>query len=146
MNFVGNYELKAPPQTVFDFVTDPSKIGKCFPDLKSLEMEGENKFVALVRVGLGFIKGDFKFRVAFVEKDPPSKARLKGTGTGTGSTIDFDAIIELAEFVGGTKLNYRADVKIGGAMAGFAQRVLSGAAQKTITDVFDRARRELEKQ
>ena len=145
MNFVGNYELKAPLQAVFDFMTDPNKIGKCFPDVKSLEMEGEDKFVAVVRVGVGFIKGDFKFRIAVLEKKPPSSVRLKGTGTGSGSSVDLNALIELTEMPGGTKLNYNADVKIGGAMAGLAQRVIGSATQKTLNEVFDRAKKELEK-
>jgi carbon monoxide dehydrogenase subunit G len=146
LNFTGSYELKASRETVFDFVTDPQKIGRCFPDVKSLEMEAEDKFVAVVRVGLGLIKGDFKFRVTVVEKRPPSRVRLKATGTGTGSSVDLDTVIELAEITSGTRLSYIADVKIGGPMAGLAQRVLKSASEKTVNDVFDQARRELEKQ
>ena len=145
MNFEGSYELKTSPETVFDFVTDPNKIGRCFPDLKSLDMEGEDKFVAVVRVGLGFIKGDFKFRVAVVEKKPSSRVRLKGTGTGSGSSVDLDTVIELAGVAEGTKLDYKADVKVGGVMAGLAQRVLKGAVEKTVNNLFERVRKELEK-
>ncbi len=145
MIFEGTHDLKAPREKVWDFVIDPNKIGRCLPDLKSLEVTGEGKFNALVRVGVGFIKGDFKFRLEFVEKKPPSHARLKGTGSGSGSSIDMDTVIELTDMPGGTKLAYKADVKVGGVMAGLGQRMMEGATQKTVSDVFACVRTELEK-
>ena len=146
MNFAGTYQIKAPREQVFDFITDPNKIGRCFPDLKSLDMEGEDKFTAVVRVGVGFIKGDFKFRIAVVEKDPPARVRLKGTGTGSGSNVDLDTAIELADVPEGTKLDYKADVKLAGVIVGLAQRVIGSTTEKTVNELFARVRNELEKQ
>jgi len=131
---------------VWDFVIDPNKIGKCLPDLKSLEVEGEDRFNAVVRVGIGFIKGDFNFRLAIVEKNPPTLARLKGTGTGSGSTVDLDTTMTLTEFPGGTRLAYKADVKVGGIMAGLGQRMMGGATEKTVNQVFECVKKELEGQ
>ena len=145
MNFEGSYELKVPREAVWDFIIDPNKIGKCLPDMKNLEVEGEDKFTAVIRVGIGFIKGDFKFRLAIAEKNPPSHARLTGRGAGSGSSIDMDTAIELAEVPGGTKLTYKADVKVGGVMAGLGQRMMAGATEKTVNDVFDCVKRQLEK-
>ena len=144
MNFSGTYQIRAPREKVFDFITDPNKIGRCFPDLKSLQMEGEDKFVAFVKVGIGFIKGDFKFRMAVVEKQPPSRVRLQGTGSGSGSSVDLNTIIDLAEVPDGTKLDYAADVKLGGIIVGLAQRVLGSATEKTVNNLFDCIRKELE--
>ena len=104
MNFEGTYQINAPRGRVWDFVIDPTKIGKCLPDLKSLEVETENKFTAIARVGIGFMKGDFKFQLAIVEQNPPSYARLTGTGTGVGSSVNMDTSIDLAEANEGTKL------------------------------------------
>jgi len=144
MNFDGVYEVKAPRDKVWDFVIDPNKIGQCFPDLKSLQIESEDKFNVVARVGIGFMKGDFKFQMAIVEKNPPSHARLKGTGTGVGSSLDMDTSIDLAETADGSRLNYKADVKIGGTLAGVGQRVIGGAAEKSISEVFSCVKRKLE--
>ena len=81
LNFEGTYQINASREKVWKFVIDPNKIGKCLPDLKSLEVGANNEFTAIARVGIGFMKGDFKFRLAIVEQTPPSHARLKGTGT-----------------------------------------------------------------
>jgi hypothetical protein len=144
MNFTGTYQIKAPREKVFDFITDPNKIGKCFPDLKSLQMDGEDKFTAVVKVGVGFIRGDFKFRIAVVEKQPPERVRLKGNGSGAGSSVDLNTVIELAQVPEGTKLSYTADVKLGGVIVGLAQRVLGSTTEKTVNNLFDNVRKALE--
>lgn len=144
MEFSGSYELKAPRQKVWDFIIDPNKIAKCLPDLKNLEVQGADRFVATVRVGVGFIKSDFKFNLAIVEKQPPNKARLKGNGTGSGSSVDMDTSIELTEIPVGTKMDYKADVKVGGVMAGLGQRLMGSATEQAMTQMFECVKRELE--
>ncbi len=144
MNFEGTFEVKAPRDKVWDFVIDPNRIGKCLPDLKSLHIEGEDKFAAVARVGIGFMKGDFRFQLAIVEKNPPSHARLIGTGAGVGSSLDLDTSIDLEETGMGTKLTYKADMKIGGTLAGVGQRVIGSTTQKTISEVFTCVKKQLE--
>jgi hypothetical protein len=144
LNFEGTYQINAPREKVWDFVIDPNKIGKCLPDLKSLEVGADNRFTAVARVGIGFMKGDFKFQLAIVEQNPPSHARLKGTGAGVGSSVNMDTSIDLAEANGGTKLTYRADVQIGGTLASVGQRVIGGTTEKTIAEVFGCVKKQLE--
>ncbi len=145
MNFEGSYDIKALRNEVWDFVIDPNKIGKCLPDMKSLEVQGDDKFSAVVRVGIGPIKSDFRFRLEIVEKTAPARARLRGTGTGSGSSVDLDTSIDLTEIAGRTRLAYKADVKVGGVMAGLGQRMMGSATEKTVGEVFECVRRELEK-
>ncbi len=144
MNFEGTIEVKAAREKVWEFVIDPNRIGKCLPDLKSLQIEGEDKFAAVARVGIGFMKGDFRFQLAIVEKNPPSHARLKGTGAGVGSSFDLDTSIDLAETETGTKLTYVADLKIGGTLAGIGQRVIGSTTQQTMSEVFTCVKKQLE--
>lgn len=144
MNFEGTFEVKASRDKVWDFVIDPNKIGKCLPDLKSLQVEADNKFTAIARVGIGFMKGDFRFQLAIVEQTPPSHARLRGTGSGVGSSMNMDTSIDLADSDTGTKLTYKADVQIGGTLASVGQRVIGGTIEKTISDVFTCVKRQVE--
>ena len=144
MIFESTYEIKAPREKVWDFVIDPHKIGKCLADLKSLEVQDQNNFTAVMRVGIGFIKGDFKFKLSITEKNPPSNARLKGTGTGSGSIVNFDTLIDLSDTPTGTLAKYKADVKIGGTMASLAQRMIGSATDKTISQVFECVKNQLE--
>lgn len=145
MNFEGSEEIKAPRQQVWDFVTNPNNLAQCLPDLKELKVQSEDKFDATVRAGIGFIKGDFKFRLALLDKVPPSHARLSGTGTGAGSSVDLEAVMDLTEIDGHTKLNYKAAAKVGGAMATLAESMFQRKAQSIVIDVFSAVRKSLEK-
>ena len=137
MMFEGSYELTVPQKTIWDFIIDPARIGKCLPDVKSLEVESESKSIAVIRVGVGPIRTDFKFRIEIVEKQPISHVRLKATGAGSGSRIDLDTVIDLGESAGGCTLSYRSDVKVGGLMAGLGQRLMKDTADKTISGIFE---------
>jgi hypothetical protein len=137
MIFEGSYEVKAPPERVWDFIIDPNRISKCLPDLKSLEVESEDKFVAVTRVGVGPIRADFKFRIEITGKEPPSRVKLKADGSGSGSRVNLDISIEIRQLGGGAQLVYRSDVKVGGMMAGVGQRVITDTARKTVASIFD---------
>ena len=137
MNFGGTYEISAPPELIFDFITDPNRIGKCLPDLKSLETEGEDNFRAIVRIGVGFMRGDFDFQISIIEKMRPHRVRLKGIGSGSGSEAKIDTEIELTSTANGTNLVYKAKVELTGLFAGLAQGILLGMVEKTVNQLFD---------
>ena len=143
MIFEGKFEVKAPRSKVWEFIIDPAKIASCLPDLRNLEVEGEDRFVAMVRVGVGPIKTDFKFKIQILEKAPMNRARLKATGSGSGSNIILDTAIELTDMLGGTQLSYISDVKVGGIMAGLGQRVIKDTADRTISAVFECVRNQV---
>jgi len=113
----GTYQFNSPRERAWEFITDPAKVGKCLPDLKSLEVQDENHFLAVIRVGVGPIRSDFKFKIEITEKTPPHHVRLKAVGTGSGSSINLDTVIELQETGPGSSLSQKSDVKVGGMMA-----------------------------
>jgi carbon monoxide dehydrogenase subunit G len=144
MIFQRKYALKASRENVWMFITDPAKISKCLPELKSLEVEDEDRFVAVVRVGVGLIKTDFKLRIETVEKTPISSVKLKAVGAGSGSSVVIDTVIELKEIHDGTELFYSSDVKIGGIVVGLGQRVFKDAAEKTVAGIFECIKQQVE--
>jgi len=135
--FEGTCLLAVSQRTVWDFIIDPARIGKCLPNVKSLEAESESKSIAVIRVGVGPIRSDFKFRIDIVEKQPTSHVRLKARGTGSGSSLDLDTVIDLREEPGGCALSYRSDVRVGGILAGLGQRLMKDTADKTIAGIFE---------
>jgi len=52
-----------------------------------LEVESENKSVAVKRVGEGPIRADFKFRIEITEKEPTNRVKLKADGSGSGAEL-----------------------------------------------------------
>ena len=140
----GSYELNATPDTVWEFIIDPARISKCFPDLKTVAIENESKFTAVVRAGVGPIRTDFKFRIEITGKEPPRRVQLKAAGYASGSTINLDVAVEINQVPGGSQLVYKSDVKVGGMMAGLGQRVITDAASKTVASVFSCVKKQVE--
>lgn len=144
MKFEGSYIINAPRQKVWEFLIDPNAIAKCLPDLQRLDIEGPDKFSALVKVGVGFIKGDFKMRLQITEKQPPSHATMTITGSGASSSVDVLTTIDLTDKGPATELKWAADVKVGGLMAGLGQRMMGSATEKTVSDMFECVKKQLE--
>jgi carbon monoxide dehydrogenase subunit G len=142
--FEGKYALKTAREKVWRFIIDPAEISKCLPELKSFDVEGEDRFLAVVRVGVGLIRTDFKFRIEIVEKSPISSVQLKAVGAGSGSSVAVHMRIELKETPEGTELFYVSDVTISGMIVGLGQRVIKDAAEKTVAGIFECIRRQVE--
>ncbi len=138
MHFDGTYSIKAPRRDVFDLLTDPRQISKCMPDLQKLDVRSEDEFMVVVRAGVAFIKGEFTLNFKVAEKDPPTHAKLVARGSGMGSVIDLQTIMDLAdEGKAGTILKWQADAKVGGRIASVGQRLLDSQAEKIVNQLFE---------
>jgi len=138
MHYEGTFEVKAPRDKVFSMIMDPNQISQCMPDLQKLDVKSPDDFTAVVKAGVSFIKGDFTLHFTTVEKTPTTHAKLTAHGTGIGSTVDMDTIMDLSDATsGGTAMKWSADAKIGGRIASVGQRLINGQAEKIIKNLFE---------
>ncbi|HZW56821.1 MAG TPA: carbon monoxide dehydrogenase subunit G [Nitrososphaerales archaeon] len=145
MHFEGTFNVKAPKEKVFGMMLDPNQISQCMPDLQKLEVKSPDDFTAVVKAGVSFIKGDFTLHFTTVEKTPPTHAKLVAHGTGIGSTVDLDTLMDIADAQGGgTSMKWSADAKIGGRIASVGQRLLNGQAEKIVKNLFECLQTKLE--
>ncbi len=145
LHFEGSLAITAPPEKVWAFLVDPQAVSRCLPDLQSLEVHEEGKFKAVVRVGVGFIKGNFAFDVALQELQPPRHATITGHGGGLGSAVDVRSSVDLAgDGMGPTRLDWTADVVVSGTIASVGARVLSGTVEKKTGELFACLKTQLE--
>jgi len=137
LRFQGSLDIGAPREKVWAFLLDPHAVSQCFPDVQSLEVLEDGKFKVVVRVGVGFIKGNFGFDVAMTELAAPSHGRITGRGGGLGSAVDIQSSVDLTEGAGGTtRLDWTADVVVSGTIASVGGRVLSGTVEKKTAELF----------
>lgn len=137
MHFEGTFTVKAPKSKVFEFLIDPRKVSGCLPDLQRLDVKSADEFTAIVKVGISFLKGDFTMNFKVVEKEPPNHAKLSARGSGIGSVIDLETVMDLTESDGKTTMKWVADAKVGGRIASVGQRLISSQAEKIIKQLFD---------
>ena len=119
-------------------MTDPNQLSQCMPDLQKLEVKSPDDFTAVVKAGVSFIKGDFVLHFTTVEKTPPTHAKLTAHGTGIGSTVDLDTLMDISDAEGGgTSMRWSADARVGGRIASVGQRLLNGQAEKIVKQLFE---------
>ncbi len=137
MHFEGTFNVKTSKDKVFNLLMDPNQISQCMPDLQKLEVKSPEDYTAIIKAGVSFIRGDFNMHFTVVEKTAPTHAKLVAHGTGIGSTIDMDTLMDLTDVPdGGTSMKWSAEAKIGGRIATVGQRLIEGQSEKIIKQLF----------
>jgi carbon monoxide dehydrogenase subunit G len=140
----GEEQIPVGVDAVWAFVTDPEKVGRCFPDVVDVTVRDATHFDAVVKVGVGPVRGRFTMKVELVPS--PSKRRLdmKISGGGFGSAVDMTAGADLVDADGGaTLLKWSGEAVARGPIAAVGGRVLDAQAQKLIAQAFGNVRQQL---
>jgi carbon monoxide dehydrogenase subunit G len=140
----GEENIAAGLDTVWAFVTDPEKVGRCFPDVVDVAVRDATHFDAVVKVGVGPVRGKFNMKVELVPG--PSKRRLdmKVSGGGFGSSVDMTAGADLVDAGDGTTLlKWTGEAIARGPIAAVGGRVLDAQARKLIAQAFGNIRQQL---
>lgn len=146
MRFDGTSEVKAPRDKVWDFIMNPKLVSQCFPGLQTLEILDAHRFNVTVDAGVSFIKGTFRVQSTLAESSPPSHARMVARGSGVAGSVDVDTTIDLEERGAATTVMiWKADVLLGGLIAGVGSRLVAAATRKVTKELFERIRLRVER-
>ena len=146
MNLQHTGEEKVPARldTVWAFVTDPEKVGGCFPDVVSVAVKDATHFDAVVKVGVGPVRGKFNMRVELLPGASKRRLDMKISGGGFGSAVDMTAGADLVDAGDGTTLlKWSGQAEARGPIAAVGGRVLDAQAQKLIAQAFSNVRQQL---
>lgn len=144
VHYDGKEHIRAPRAEVRQFVLDPHRVGRCLPDLQNLQVTSDREFTAVVRVGVGPIRGPFKLEVNLIPEGAGDSATIQLKGSGMGSGLQMSSQIRLSDAPDGTYLEWQADATISGPLASVGGRLLEGQARKTIEQLFVSIRQSLE--
>jgi carbon monoxide dehydrogenase subunit G len=141
LEYSGQEQIPADPATVWTFITDPEKVGRCLPDLVELAVLDPSHFDAVVRVGLGPVRGRFTFKFELQPDEAARRMNMKISGGGLGSAIDLTAGADLLPASGGgTTMNWGGSAVMRGPVAAVGGRVLDAQARKLIAQTFANVR------
>ena len=144
LQHTGEEKIPAGFDTVWTFVTDPEKVGHCFPDVVEVTVQDATHFDAVVKVGVGPVRGKFKMKVELVPDAAARRIAMKISGGGFGSTVDMTAGADLLDGGDGTTLlKWTGQAEARGPIAAVGGRVLDAQAQKLIAQAFGNVRAQL---
>lgn len=141
LQYSGEEKVPATVDAVWAFVTDPAKVGHCFPDVVEVTVQDANHFDAIVKVGVGPVRGKFKMKVELMPDAANHRIAMKISGGGFGSAVDMTAGADLVDAGDGTTLlKWTGQAEARGPVAAVGGRVLDAQAQKLIALAFGNVR------
>lgn len=140
----GEETIAAGTEAVWAFVTDPGKVGRSFPDVIDVTVQDPTHLEAVVRVGVGPVRGKFKLKVELLPDPARRRIDMKISGGGFGSAVDLTAGADVVDTGAGTTLlKWSGQAVARGPVATVGGRVLDAQAKKLIGQAFANVRQTL---
>jgi carbon monoxide dehydrogenase subunit G len=138
MKIEGSHDVPAPREKVWDAFMNPEQLRQAIPGCEKLEPLGNDEFKATMKVGVAAVKGTFEGKVRLSDKKPPESYRLHAEGSGSPGFVRADTLITFTPDDAATKVQYSADVQVGGLIAGVGQRMLGGVSKMMADQFFNK--------
>src|SRR3954471_4205786 len=137
MKIEGTHHLATLRERVYAALVDPAILKRCIPGCESLEKTEAGHYEAVLKAGVGAIKGTFRGNVTMEDMRPPEHYRLAVQGKGGMGFAKGAATFDLVEENGGTLVKYAGELQIGGTIAGVGQRMIEGTAKMMAAKFFN---------
>lgn len=136
MKVEGTQQLTASRERVYSALIDTEVLQRCIPGCESLKKTEAGHYEAILKAGIGAIKGTFRGNVHLEDMRVPEHYRIVVEGKGVMGFAKGSANFDLAEQNGGTLINYSGELHVGGTIAGVGQRMIEGAAKMMAAKFF----------
>ena len=136
MKLEGSHQLEATRERVYESLVNPEVLQRCIPGCEKLERTGENTFAATIKTGVGSIKGVFNGTARLEDLREPEHLRIVVEGKGAPGFLKGSGDLDLQQEGNLTKVNYTADVQVGGTIASVGQRMIQGTAKMMAAQFF----------
>jgi carbon monoxide dehydrogenase subunit G len=143
MRFEGTFQVAAPKDRVWAFITDPKEATACAPDVRSVEVVDPGHFRVVVRAGLGPIRALFRMNVEFSEMRADEHLTVLASGQAPGSAVEMRTTIDL-EGDRPTSLRWASDISVEGLIANVGERFMPSVADRMTAQIFECIRAKLE--
>ncbi len=140
MRIEGKETLAATQAEVWRGVNDPAVLRACTPGVTQFDETTPDHFDAVLELKLPAVSGRFEGTAEIVEREEPTRLKLKLKGKGAPGFVDGSAELELAPAEGDasrTLVRYVAEVQIGGQIARLGQRMIGGVTKEMAGQFFE---------
>ena len=141
----GEFTFRAPRRSVWVLLQDPEVLVKAMPGAQRLVATGDGTYEGTIRIGVGPVTAaQWTLTVTLHDRAEPASYGMKVESKGPLGFTRGSASVELVDEPGGTRMKYRADMQIGGKVAGIGQRLLDQVAKMLTKQGLEALSREME--
>jgi carbon monoxide dehydrogenase subunit G len=137
ISFSGDFTVGKGKEEVYAFLTDPKAFGPLLPDFQGVNEEGKSRWTLKINIGVAHIRGTASVRLILAAQNPPQSAEYIGQGQFAGGSVNLTASFELSDAAPGTKVSWKGEAQVFGALASLAGGLLEPMVQKNIKTVVD---------
>ena len=137
ISFSGDFTVAKSQEEVYDFLTDPKRFGPLLPEFQGVTEEGKGRWTLKLNIGVAHIRGTASVRLILAEQNPPQSAEYIGQGQFAGGSVNLTAGFELTEANPGTKVSWKGEAQVFGALASLAGGLLEPMVEKNLKTVID---------
>jgi carbon monoxide dehydrogenase subunit G len=140
----GAETFPAPPDRVFDLLTNVECLARTIPDLVSSEKVDDHTLKCVVKAGVPFLKGNQKLEIRLFDLVPPKRATMQVASQGIGASMTIRSHLELRESGDGTRLEWKTQVMdMKGLVATVSPSLVKAAATQVIRRGWSNIRNEI---
>lgn len=132
MKIEETFQVDAPVERVWQFITDPNEVGPCVPGCQGIEITSPNTYKTKIKISVGPISASFSLDVEKTEEQPPHFAASisRGEEGGRASTVTAHSILRLsANDAGGTDVYYASEFSVVGRLGKFGMGIMAKKAK-----------------
>ncbi len=136
MRIEGRERVATAHPLAWQRINDPEVVRRCTPGLERLEETEPDHFEAVIELKLPAVRGRFEGEVEFLEREAPERLRLRVEAKGAPGFVHGEVTLRLSGAPDGTEFHYQAEIQVGGQIARFGQRMVSGIAKDMAAQFF----------
>ena len=135
MKLTGSFEIKLNKDSVWKALNNPEILKKSIPGCEEFRKNSNTNFTATATNKIGPFNATFTGDIELKDLKPPSSYKITGQGNSPVGFASGEAIVELVENNGITKLIYTVEANVGGKIAQLGSRLIDMTAKK-MADIF----------
>lgn len=139
MQIENEFDVSAPPDTVFAFLLDVNRVAGCMPGAELSEVVDPTTFKGKVKIKVGPITVAYNGTARIVEKDEATHvAVLEATGketTGPGSANATARMSVVGNGSGGSTVKLATDYTVAGRVANFGRGVMEDVSRRLVSQM-----------
>jgi len=129
------FEVQAPVERVWKYLTDPKRVVECLPGAELLEQKDDQTFLGAIKVKVGPLSMSYKGQAKFTEiNEQTHQVRMVGDArevTGSGSTkVSMLSTVTPLASGGGSEVSVNADVELVGKIVQFGRGMIEEVSRQ----------------
>ena len=135
MKLTGSYEIKLDKSSIWKALNDPEILKKSIPGCEEFKKNSDTNFTATATNKIGPFNASFTGDIELQDLNPPDSYKIVGKGNSPVGIASGEALVQLEENNGITKLTYNVQANVGGKIAQIGSRLIDMTAKK-MADIF----------